>query len=308
MENRRAELQAKAILAEARGEVEAARKALLEEQAGWARTLADQMRQFDLQAADLQREIAAARAAFIGSLAALAAGTGAARPLDGRTFTLPDPQPADSEACRLLAESLGAALVPAGGERLPGPAENLTDLERRLRQAALQDVLIKCDGLYRRKADRPGIAVSAFEVHARGQVICRGGNVTCSGRAAGSLMAEYGAAAMALRWLYAAGLAPGSRAEIWIDCRPLVLSLRRKHAGQRKRGCVQLDRAAKRLLHALHLRGCAVEIRWVPRDEVYAVDRLCDLVYREAAWYHRRRNSVYNVPLRRFLRSARLHG
>jgi ribonuclease HI/pyruvate/2-oxoglutarate dehydrogenase complex dihydrolipoamide acyltransferase (E2) component len=302
---RRAELEARAMLSQARGEVEAARKSLRALRAAQERELADQDRRFKAQVASLREQLAAVTAAFAQSLSH-ALDRASAPIMQGRTVTVAGGRPEEAEIHRLLVESLGALLVPEGGDVTLQAAGSFAAFERQLRSHALQQVLIKCDGLFRRKEERPGIAVSAFQVHAGGEAIYADGRVVCCGPLAGSLQAEYGAATLALKWLQEVAPAPGARVEVWIDCRPLVGRLARHTPARRKAGCVLLDTAARRLIRELRSRGFELRLRWVPRAEVHAVDRLCDLTYREARWYHRRRAQSYSAPLKGFLQSAGL--
>lgn len=186
--------------------------------------------------------------------------------------------------------------------RTSGVNHSYSQLEGGEYAAALDQVLIKCDGLYRVKGSRPGIAVGAFEVYAGGWAVYQAGGVVCCGRAAHSQMAEYGALYSALTWVAKAGPAPGARIEIWSDCKHMISRLRQGNDHPAVAGCVTLHRLVRQKLRVLARRGCEVTVRWVPREKVDAVDRLCDACYRQASWYHRpRRMGTPRFPLNAFL-------
>ncbi|HWI52700.1 MAG TPA: reverse transcriptase-like protein [Symbiobacteriaceae bacterium] len=297
-QNRRAALEAQALLSQARGEVAAARRALQDRQAEMRRELADLEKRCQVQKDGLQAQIAAARAAFLREF------SGRARSetnfLHGRTVTVIGD--ADTDVHRMLVESLGGRLAAEGGEITLQGGNGCTDLERQLRAAALDQVLIKCDGLFRVKGSRPGIAVGAFEVYAGGWAVYQSGSVVCCGRAAHSQMAEYGALLSALTWVVKAGPAPGARVEIWSDCKHMISRLRQGNDRPPAAGCVTLHRLVRQKLRVLARRGCEVTVRWVPREQVDAADRLCDAYYRQASWYHRpRRMGTPRFPLKAFL-------
>jgi hypothetical protein len=298
---RRAELEARVLLPQARGEVAAARKALKERLAARERELAEQARHFQSQAAAIRAQMAGARDEFLRVLSDRAAHS-PLNLLGGRTVTVSG-KAEDQEIYRLLVESLGGRLASDGGEVTTPAPPTFAALEQQLRSLALERVLIKCDGLYRRKGERPGVAVSAFQVWLDREMAGQHSSVVCCGPLAGSLMAEYGAVAMALSWLVAVGPPPGAKLEIWSDCRVLVSRVRRPKPLGQTPGCVMLDLRVRRLLRQLQQRGCEVRLRWVPRDEVYTVDRLCDVAYRGLKWYHRRSVTKPRTPLSAFIRS-----
>lgn len=298
---RREEHEAKAMLSQARGEVAAARRALTAQRAAHEQELAALARRFEQEMRLERQRLAAARQEFVQAMTALADG-GKGKVLAGRRITLTDCQ-GDEQTFRLMVESLGGACVPGGGEVALSAASGLAALERELRDLALQQVLIQCDGLYRRKEGRHGIAVAGMQVVVGGQVLRRETGVVSCGPWAGSLMAEYGALALALNWLISIGLPHGAQVVIWSDCRSLISRLRRTQGVKRKRGCITLDAGVRRAIRKLRQQGCALQIRWVPRDEVEAVDRLCDSAYRGLRWYHRR-GSRPKAPLRAFLREG----
>lgn len=297
---RQVEQRTRAMLSQARGEVAAARKALKDQAAAHEQELAAQSRRFEQEMKLVRNRLSDARKGFVGSLTELA--THARRDLlQGRSITVSGCRESE-EACRLLIESVGGTLVSEGGEITLSAAGGLAALERELRNLALQKVLIKCDGLYRRKEGRHGVAVAGLQVHAGEGVAYRDTRVVNCGPLAGSLMAEYGAVVLALNWLLSARPPAGAQVVIWSDCRSLLSRLRRRRDIKRKRGCVSLDAVARRAVWLLRQRGCEVQLRWVPRDEVHAADRLCDSAYRKLLWYHRR-GSRPTVPLEAFLRS-----
>jgi len=298
---RAAELDARALLTQARGEVAAARRALQERQVAQERELAGAVHRYETEQARLRERIDAARAEFSRTLLGMAARA-PLHVLQGRTVTVTGVV-GDPEPYHLLVESLGAALVAEGGEVVLAASAGFAAIERELRSLALQRVLIKCDGLYRKKDGRPGIAMSGVQVHLGGESVHEHSDIVCCGPATGSLMAEYGAVAMALSWLLAVGPTPTTRAEIWSDCRSLLARLRRERNPRRKVGCVMLHKTVRRLIRQLREKGCEVQFRWVPRAQVHAVDRLCDRGYRELTWYHRWAGRPI-APLQGFLRTV----
>lgn len=296
---RRAEQEAQVSLSQARGEVAAARRVLIQRVATHGQELAAQARRFELELKLLQQRLNSARQEFVQSLTSLA--NARRNILEGRGVTVTGCQ-GNEELCRLLIEGLGGSYRPEGGELVLSASAGLAGIERALRDWALQKVLIKCDGLYRRKEGRYGVALSGVRVHVGGDVIFQDTRVVSCGPSAGSLMAEYGAVAMALHWLLSVAPPPGAQVVIWSDCRSLLSRLRRRLV-RRKLGCVALDAIVRRATRILQKRGNHVQFRWVPRDEVHAVDRLCDKAYRDLRWYHRR-GSKPRAPLRDFLRST----
>jgi ribonuclease HI len=297
---RRAELKARAVLTEARGEVAAARRVLTERQAAQERELAEQARRFEAELSRLRAQAAAARADFVHSLSDLAAHRHDV--LSGRAVTVVGRE-ADREVHRLQVESLGGILALEGGDVVLSAESGFAALERSLRSLAFERVLVKCDGLHRRKDGRPGIAMSGFQVHMGNETVWRQSRVVCCGPTSGSLMAEYGAVTMAMSWLLAAGADSGAKLEIWSDCRALVNRLHRRQPARRKLGCITLDKTVRRLMQQLRKQGCEVHLRWVPRVEVHAVDRLCAHAYYNLAWYHRSAKQP-RASLKSFLRAA----
>lgn len=292
---RQAELQAKAVLSQARGEVMAARRELKARAAAHEQERAALIRRFehDLNLVELQQQ--SARQAFRQELIA---GTGV-KVLAGQRIAVTDAGEVEP-LCRVLVESLGGLYQPeGGGVAVPG-AGGLVALEGSLRSLALKQVLIQCDGLYRRKEGRHGVAVAAMQVQAGAVVVDQAAAVVHCGPLAGSLMAEYGAVALALHWLLSVDLPPGAQVEIQSDCRAMLSRLRRRQGARWKRGCMTLDARVRRGLAALQRQRVAVNLHWVPRERVEVVDRLCDKGYRELDWYHRRGSKV-TVPLREFL-------
>lgn len=298
---RLAEQQVKAMLSQARGEVEAGRRALRKLLGAQEQELAAQARRFEQDLKLVRDRIVTARKKF---LQVLTDSTLQHRwnLLEGRSIAVTDCLGYE-EPCRALVESLGGVWLAEGGEVTISARGGLSSVERELRSLALQRVLIKCDGLYRRRDGRHGIAVAGFQVHAGQVVIHQDGRVVNCGPLAGSLMAEYGAVLLALNWLLSVCPPPGAQLVIWSDCRSLLGRLRRAQGVKRKRGCVSLDSAVRRAVRLLRKKGCEVVLRWVPRDEVEAVDRLCDSTYRSLGWY-RRRGSKPRAPLKEFLSAA----
>lgn len=300
----RAERQVKAMLSQARGEVAAARRAMKERRPAQEQELAAQARRFEQEIKVLRSSLSGAREQFLRSLAEM---TPSLRwnLLQGRSITVTGCPEGSEEVYRALIESLGGRFVNVGGHvAFPGTI-GLAALERELRSLALQKVLIKCDGLYRRKEGRYGVAVAGLHVYADRAIIHQDACVVNCGPLAGSLMAEYGAVVLAMNWLLSASPPPGAEIVVWSDCRTLLGRLRRTRGARRKRGCVTLDTTLRRAVRLLRKRGCEVQFRWVPREEVHAVDRLCDSAYRDLSWYHRR-GSRPRVSLQAFLQSRRL--
>jgi ribonuclease HI len=296
---KRREQESRELLAQARGEVNAARRALADRCKAQERELQEQARQFEGRLAALREQLAAERRAFVERLA----GLPRVDVLGGRPVWVEADAGLDPEACRLLVESLGGRLAADGPAVTLSGQGGFVGLERQLRDLALQQVQIRSDGLCRRKEGRPAIAASGFVARLGAGATLELGSVTCCGPAASSLMAEFGALAMALAWLVRAGAPRGARVEIWSDCRVMLSRLRQPQACRWTRGCVTLDRRVRSLLWQLDRRGVSVTLKWVPRDEVDAADRLCDRTYRAAAWYHRRGGS-YKAPLKAFLRET----
>lgn len=300
-QTRHAQREAVASLSQARGEVAAARRALEARRAEQERELAAQARRFAAEFALLQGRIVAARADFIRSLAHLPASA-RLNVLKGRTFSVAGKGP-DRQACRLLVESFGGSVC-AEDEGKPLPAkDSFAAFTGELRRQALEQVLIKCDGLYRRKESHRGIAISGFQVFIGDEMLGEESRITSSGPLAGSLMAEYGAVVMALAWLVAADPPPGARLEIWSDCKTMLRRLKQKYPVRRKLGCVTLDKTARRLLTLLRQRGCDVRLRWVPRDEVYSADRLVAGSYRVRHRYHQP-GTPMRFTVKAFLKAA----
>lgn len=295
---RQAEKEAKAIRSQAQGEVLAARRALKERAVAHQQERAGLLRRFEHDLKLVRQQQEAAHQGFIQELS----DSSRVKVLAGQRITVTDCGEAES-LCRLLVESLGGTYHQEGGGVEVSAANGLEALEAALRSLALRQVLIKCDGLYRRKEGRHGVAVAALQVQAGGVVIYEETGVVHCGPLAGSLMAEYGAVTLALHWLLSAAPPPGAQVEIQTDCRTMVGRLRRSHGLERKQGCVTLDALVRRGLRTLQRRGVEVNLRWVPRDKVEVADRLCDRGYRELHWYHRR-GSKLSVPLRNFLQSV----
>lgn len=298
---RRTEQASRAMLSQARGEVEAARRSLKALKEAHEREMAARQRRYEIQIHALRQELALARSQFVRSLRELVARS-RWDVLQGRSVSV-EGNVWDHDIQRLLVESVGGRLVPRGGDVALRAQTGFTGLERSLRSLAMERVQIKCDGLYRKKGGRPGIAMSGLQVRLGDAVIYENSHVTYCGPLAGSLMAEYGAVAMALSWLVAAAPPPGAHLEIFSDCRALLARLRRKAPPKRKPGCVELDATVRRLVRKLERAGCHVEFRWVPRDQVHAVDRLCYHAYRNLGWYHRR-GARPRASLRAFFREA----
>lgn len=295
---RQAEQEARVVLSQARGEVLAARRTLKERAAAHEQERAALLRRLEQELILAKQQAESARQEFVRELSE-ASGV---KVLAGQRLTVTDCGEAEP-LCRLLVESLGGTCLPEGGEVALSAADGLEALEGSLRDLALRQVLIKCDGLYRRKEGRYGVAVSALQVQAGRAVIHEEAGLVHCGPLAGSLMAEYGALAMAIHWLLSAAPPPGAQVEIQSDCRTMLSRLRRAAPNVRQtRGCMTLDALVRRGLRTLQKRGVQVTLRWVPRDQVEVVDRLCDRGYRELRWYHRR-GSRLSVPLRNFLQT-----
>lgn len=294
---RRAEQESRAQLTQARGEVDAARRALATQLAAQERELAERARRHEGELAALRARRAGAREELVRRLSTVVVH-GPTDLLRGREIVVNGAE-ADREVHKLLVESLGGRLVPEGGT-VVAAGSGFAQFDRQLRHLVLDRVLIKCDGLYRRKPGRAGIAISAFQVVAGDKAVFRSSGVVCCGPAAGSLMAEYGAVAMALSWLAAGNPPPGAKIEIWSDCKTMLSRLRQPVPVERTIGCMMLDRTIRRLVRVLDRRGCYVHLRWVPRDEVDTVDRLCDEAYRAQYWYHKPARRP-RAPLRAFL-------
>jgi ribonuclease HI len=296
---RRSEREAREMLSQARGEVAVARRALNEQLAVQDREVADQARRFEAELGALRQRMAEDRTEFFESLWPAAP----LRLLQGRTITVAG-QGADHELYRQMVESIGGSYAPDGGEVLLSAPSRPSDLEQDLRRLALQQVLVKCDGLYRKKRNGQwGIAMSGFQVFCGDELIWERDSVVCCGPVAGSLMAEYAAVAMAMSWLKGVGLAPGSTVEIWSDCKTMHRLVRRQGSARPPQGCVTLDDVVRRLWREHRERGSEVRLCWVPRDEVHTADRLCARAYWGLTWYHRPQGRV-RAPLEAFLRSS----
>jgi ribonuclease HI len=295
----RSEREAREMLSQARGEVTVARRTLKEQLAAQEREFADQARRFEAELGALYLRMAEDRAAFIQSL-------WPAQPLrllQGQTITVAG-QGADHELYRQMVESIGGSYAPDGAEVVLSAPARLSELEQNLRRLALQQVLIKCDGLYRKKRNGQwGIAMSGFQVFKGGDLIWERDSVVCCGPVAGSLMAEYAAVAMAMSWLQGVALAPGATVEIWSDCKTMHRLVRRQGSARPPLGCVTLDDVVRRLWRGHRERGSEVRLCWVPRDEVHTADRLCARAYWGLTWYHRPQGRV-RAPLEAFLRSG----
>ncbi|HEY3368081.1 MAG TPA: hypothetical protein VGK74_23730 [Symbiobacteriaceae bacterium] len=289
----RREQERKQVLSEAHGELATARRRLNDRRDEMPRELAAQAKRYEAELARLRQELERAQSEFQAALRGRAAPF-----LRGRTVAIHGGEPKEN---RMLVETLGGVLstedTAIGINGDGGPA----DVERQLHGVALANVQIRCDGSRRRKGQRPGIATSAFEAYLDGEAVHREYRVVCCGPAASSQMAEYGAVVMALSWLHAAGPAPGSQVEVWSDCRNLVDHVTGRRPLAPVRGCTVLDRKLRSLMRALAQHGCSVNLRWVRRDLVDACDRLCDLAYREAVWYHRPAANGRRQPLSAFL-------
>jgi|GEM_PF-2584874 len=295
---RRAERESAELISQARGDVAAARRTLRERPASFERERAERVKRFEQDRQILTQQIDGARQGFVQAISARRF-----RVLAGQRITVTDGGP-NEPLCRLMVESLGGTYLPEGGEVTLSAAGGLAALEMSLRNLALRRVLITCDGLYRRKEGRFGVAVSGLQVRVGDMVIHAGTAVTSCGPRAGSLMAEYGALVMALTWLERTGLPAGAQVEIRSDCKSMLSRLRRTRNVKEKAGCMTLDDMARRALRRLAKARVSVTLRWVPREEVEAVDRLCDKAYRELRWYHRR-GSDPRVPLKAFLEALR---
>ncbi len=295
---RKVEREVLAQISQARGEVGAARRALREQPDTFERERAALAARFEQDWKILTQQIEGAEQEFRKVIASTRWNV-----LAGRRITVTDC--GESEPlCRLLVESLGGTYQPEGGEVVLSAAEGLPALDRALRNLALSRILIVTDGLYRRKEGRYGVAVAGLQVYVGRAVIHTQTAVVNCGPRAGSLMAEYGALVMALRWLERVKPPPGADVEIRSDCKTMLSRLRLSKGIKEKAGCMTLDALARRSLRRLEKAGAPVRLKWVPRDQVEVVDRLCDKGYRELRWYHRR-GSQPRVPLREFLETLR---
>ncbi|HYF78428.1 MAG TPA: ribonuclease H family protein [Symbiobacteriaceae bacterium] len=139
-------------------------------------------------------------------------------------------------------------------------------------------LLVICDGGHKRLGGALGLAVYGFVVQKQNDLIHTENGLVCRGPAAGSQMAELGAAVAALRWLTAQ---PRQRVKLRSDCQSVVdlLTGRRRH--RLRRGSAMLVRAAGRLMARLRRCGCHLEIAHLPRKQTKAADKLCRQVY---AW------------------------
>lgn len=292
-ESRRAELQRRALLTQAEGEVAAARRAQIERRLAREQELAAQARRHEADLVELKKRLAAARTEFVREMGSL---TGSF--LQGQTVSI---HGGDPDLNQLLVETLGGAVAVGTGDANVSGDSGVSALEDALHAVALQQVEIHCDGLHRRKGDRPGIAAAAFQAYVGGQPVHRGGRVVCCGPAANSQMAEYAGVAMALTWLLAAGPAGGAQITLLSDCRPVVDQINGRRDAEPIRGCKMLAHRVERLLLQLRKRGCQVTVGWVRREFVDAEDRLCDLAYRQASWYHRPGGVRPRMPLKAFL-------
>lgn len=306
---RRRELEIKQMLSQARGEVAAARSQLRERLAEQERELAAARAGRDREVAALREQAAALRAAFQRKLQALAL-----RPELPVLAGLAVAVPGGGELHRLLAQALGGEYLETHSTRsaalapvvVADPGGPLPDLIRRLRSAGSQRAVILCDGLYRRRFGRPGIAVGGFLVRwGRSLVHSHGSLVSCGGTA-GSLQAEYGALAMALHWLCSGDLTGISEVEIQTDCKAMLRQLETPRRTRRRLGTRQLFRRVESLLARLRFQGVRVRLKWVPRDQVERADRLCDRVYREQTWYRRSHPDACRRALKPFLAKLRL--
>lgn len=139
-------------------------------------------------------------------------------------------------------------------------------------------LLVICDGGHKRLGGALGLAVYGFVVQQQNDLIHKENGLVCRGPAAGSQMAELGAAVAALRWLVAQ---PWQRVRLRSDCQGVVdlLTGRRRH--RLRRGSAMLVRAAGRLMARLRRCGCQLEVAHLPRRHTKAADKLCRQVY---AW------------------------
>lgn len=298
-ETRRREVDRKLLLSQAEGELAAARRQLNDRRQAMHRELADLARRHEAELTKLRRELEQAQAEFLSAVRGRAVNF-----LRGKSVAV---QGGETQENRLLVETLGGTWTTANPSVMLAGDAGPHDLERQLHGVALTNVQIRCDGSRRRKGQRPAIATSAFAVYLDEQTVFRDHRVICCGKAASSQMAEYAAVVMALGWLLTAGPAPGNRAEIWSDCRTMVDQVTgRRTASGVPRGCRTLDRKLHKLMDALRRQGCTVVLRWVPREKVDACDRLCDLAYREATWYHRPAANGHRLSLTEFIQSLGL--
>lgn len=298
---RRAEHEARQAVLQARGEVRVARRDFKIRLAALERERLAQSQRLEREIAALRQEIAAVRLDFVRHFSDRAAEA-PPRVLAGRTFMVSG-SAANREIYRVLVESYGGILVETGGTFVIPASASMSDVERTLRSLAIQNVLIKCDGLYRRKGGRPGIAMAGFQVHLGKVEAGMKSAVVCCGPVAGSFMAEYGAIVMALSWLLKIGPAPGAEAEIWSDCKWMLQWIDGRRPRPNRLGCATLHGMVQRLMRRLKRQGCKVVLRWVPREKVHDVDRLCDRAYHGVKWYHARYGRPRS-PLSVFLRKV----
>ncbi|MDF2628301.1 MAG: hypothetical protein K0R39_2132 [Symbiobacteriaceae bacterium] len=297
---RRQEQARRQMLSQAQGDVAAARRQLNDRRQAMHRELLERAKRYEAELARLRRELDMARQEFVTAIAQRRGDF-----LRGRTVAV---EGGNARENRALVESLGGRFVEApglgdGADIRIGGDGGPAAVELQLHGVVLAGLQIRCDGSHRRKGRRPGLATSAFQVYLGDAAVIERHRAICCGPLTSSKMAEYGAMVMALSWLHAARPAAGSQVELLSDCRWIVDHITGRRPLAPERGCAALEQKLRNLLRALAKRGCSVQLRWVKRDLVDAEDRLCDLAYREARWYHLPPKAGPRAPLSAFLRS-----
>lgn len=299
-QNRRLTKEQRAELSQARGEVAFAERELRDLQAAHAAALTERERQLEQEKAALEKQLAEARAAF----ARVLKEQRVVPVLDGQSVQVLGAE-GDLTAVRAQVETLGARITRDAAITIDASGGHAS-LEQQLRSIALGNIHIKCDGNWRRKMGRYGISNAAFEVLLGNRSVYQEGRPVSCGPLTSPEMSEYAAIIMALNWVLRVRPRAGSSVLIWSDCKFLVDHINGRMALARTRGCVTLDIILFRLLRRARRLGYPITIRWVPRANVHAMDRLCAATYYGATWYHRwkKGEKAPFLALEQFLRSV----
>lgn len=166
------------------------------------------------------------------------------------------------------------------------------------------ELVITCDGSYRKEEDHPGVATYGWLVRQGAYTLHQENGIVCRGRSACNLTAEYGALVAALQWICRAKLPAGSSIEIRVDCEFVVKHLHCRLNRHRRRGFVMLFRTAAACVASLKRRGCRVQVVQVHRKRVADAHTLCRAALQVAPDRHVKRSPA-PLGLKEFLRRAR---